>query len=508
MSNLRNALRHGLVHDVSANKIAGMFGGSHNSWRKRLATAQQSGLTVQKLDTMSDTELDALVSGRVRKSLKVQPDWDSERAYMELGYNLSEAHIRYQETVGYTAALAYSSYCEAYRKHQTKLDPVFRHVHVPGEAIQTDYAGFAPVGLRENGKKAKFQLFVSAFPYSHFLFARLYYTQNTNDHIHANIASLEHAGGAPDITIPDNLKAAVIYARPYNRRRLNDKYVAMADHYGMHVRPTRVKKPQDKAPVEIAVKLIQRQLKLALHDKPLMKLHDMNIVLAQIVDRWNAKPMKRSGSMSRRQKFDQFERPHLKPLPNQRLEFLDLPVSRKVEADYHVSFDKVRYSVPFKLIGKSVSIRGSERFIEIRHDNQIIVRHKRSRQDHEMVTLDAHRPETHRAYLAGKLEDWAERQAPEIREWVFASLSPKEGRRDKERRLTRFRHILKLYGEERIVAAVKRAKADDALDYKHVLNMLENNMEQIGVPTFKTPRRIPQMNVRGAAYFGENENVC
>jgi transposase len=508
MSKIRNALRYGLAHNLSANKIAVLFGGSHNSWRKRLNSAARSALSVEALDAMPDTELDALIRGPSRKSRKILPDWEEERAYLELGYNLSEAHLRYQDKVGYGSALAYSSYCEAYRKHQKTIDPVFRHVHVPGEALQTDYAGFTPTGLHENGKKAKFQLFVSAFPYSHFMFAKLFYTQSTNDHIHANIASLEYAGGAPDIVTPDNLKAAVIYARPLSKRRLNEKYVAMADNYGMHIRPARVKKPQDKASVEIAVKLIQRQLKLALRDRPLMTLYDMNLLLREIIDRWNAKPMKRSAGLSRREKFDRFERPQLKPLPNERLEFLDLPVSRNVEADYHVSFDKVRYSVPFKYIGKSVCVRASERFVEIRHDNQIVVRHKRSRQDHAMVTLDAHRPDKHKAYLASKLEEWADRQAPEIAEWVYASLSPKGGQRDKARRLTKFRQMLKLYGEERIVAAVKRAKSDDALSYKHVVNMLENNMEQTGVPAFRKARRIPQLNVRGAAYFGENNNVC
>jgi transposase len=508
MSKIRIPLRHSLMHTVSANGIAGMFGGSHNSWRKRLAIAKKAGLSVETLDAMSDTELETLIRGRVRGVQKTHPDWDEERAYMQLGYNLGEAHIRYQDAVGYGAALAYSSYCEGYRKHQKTIDPVFRHVHVPGEAIQTDYAGFTPSGLHENGKEVEFQLFVSAFPFSHLMFAKLTYTQSTDDHIHANLAALEHARGAPEITVPDNLKAAVIFAQPVSKRKLNAKYVAFADYYGMHIKPARVKKPQDKASVEIAVKLIQRQLKLTIARLPLMTLHDMNVILSVIVERWNAKPMKRSGGMSRQEKFDRFERSFLKPLPKERLEFLDLPVSRKVEADYHIGFDKIRYSVPFKYIGKSVSVRGSERFVEIRYDNRQIARHKRSYQDHNMVTLSAHRPDSHRGYLAGKLEEWADRQAPEFAEWIYASVSPKSGYRDKARRLTRFRRILREHHEDRIVAAVKRAKADNALTFRHVLNMLENNMEHTDMPIFNKPRRVPQLNVRGAAYFERKNNVC
>jgi transposase len=508
MSKLRSPLRHSMMHTVSANGIAKMFGGSHNSWRKRLEIANKTGLTVEALDAMSDTDLETLICGRARSIKKTHPNWDDERAYMCLGYNLGEAHIRYQENVGYSAALAYSSYCQGYRKHQKTLDPVFRHVHVPGEAIQTDYAGFTPFGFNENGKKVAFQLFVSAFPFSHLMFAKLYYSQNTQDHIHANIAAWEHAGGTPEITVPDNLKAAVIYAQPLHKRKLNAKYVACANYYGLHIKTARVKKPQDKASVEIAVKLIQRQLKLTITRLPLMTLHDMNIILKVIVERWNTKPMKRSGGMSRIEKFDRFEWSFLKLLPKERLEFLDLPVTRKVEADYHIGFDKVRYSVPFKYIGKSVSVRGSERFVEIRYDNQELARHKRSYQDHHMVTLNAHRPDNHRSYLAGKLEEWADRQAPEITEWVYASISPKSGHRDKARRLTRFRHILKVHREDRIITAVKRAKADNALSFKHVLNMLENNMEQTDLPTFKKPRRTPQMNVRGSSYFEGKDNVC
>jgi transposase len=59
-------------------------------------------------------------------------------------------------------------------------------------------------------------------------------------------------GGVPEITVPDNLKSAVIKANRYEAL-LNDTYQDLASHYGTCIIPARAAKPRDKAKVEANV---------------------------------------------------------------------------------------------------------------------------------------------------------------------------------------------------------------------------------------------------------------
>jgi hypothetical protein len=62
--------------------------------------------------------------------------------------------------------------------------------------------------------------------------------------------------------------------------------------------------------------------------------------------------MRRIGK-SRRQLFEEIERPVLAPLPGVPFEYAEWK-SAKVHPDYHIEVDKTFYSVPHQLIGRRV----------------------------------------------------------------------------------------------------------------------------------------------------------
>lgn len=74
---------------------------------------------------------------------------------------------------------------------------------------------------------------------------------------------------------------------------------------------------------------------------------------------------------------DEAERATLRPLPARRFE----PVvwkKAKVHRDCHISFDRRRYSVPWRLVGKEVWIRATMARIEVHLDDVRIATHQRS----------------------------------------------------------------------------------------------------------------------------------
>ena len=61
----------------------------------------------------------------------------------------------------------------------------------------------------------------------------------------------------PAQLVPDNPKVGVDRANWYEPG-LNRTYLDLATHYGTAILPTRVRKPRDKAKVEVAVLVVER----------------------------------------------------------------------------------------------------------------------------------------------------------------------------------------------------------------------------------------------------------
>ena len=61
----------------------------------------------------------------------------------------------------------------------------------------------------------------------------------------------------PALVVCDNLKAGVTAACRYEPG-INRSYQDLATHYGTTILPTRVRKPRDKAKVEVAVLIVER----------------------------------------------------------------------------------------------------------------------------------------------------------------------------------------------------------------------------------------------------------
>jgi hypothetical protein len=501
MLKFRQPLKHALRTGASPHRTAELFAVSPTSVRKWLNRAESIELTAEAIDKMTDSQLDAAIRGDHRQSNKAHPDWEAERAYLEKGYNQSEAHIRYVDLVSEQKALSYSAYCENLRKYGAQKPAIFRHTHVPGYAEQADYAGCAPRGLAQDGSERHYQLFVCVLPYSHYIYAACVLGQTAEDYIWAHIGALEHFGGVPVVTVTDNLKAAVIKYGSSGRSILNPKFASFAEYYGLDVQPARPKRPQDKAAVEVAVKIVQRLLKLALKNRPLLGLHDMNMLLREILEKLNRRPIKRAGGKSRFERFVEHERDKLNPLPSARLSFLDLPETRNVDNDYHVGFDASRYSVHYSYIGKQVTVRGSANAVEIRFDNKIIAQHPRSQIRDSFITDEMHRPPNHQAYLKDDLEGWLQLQDPLIAEWAKGCISERARQRDKGRLLAQLRKLKSLYGLERLCNAIRKSNDEGLKGISAVRDILSSNFDLVDHDRVIPQRRVPRLNVRGPEYY-------
>lgn len=148
----------------------------------------------------------------------------------------------------------------------------------------------------------------------------------------------------PALVVPDNAKTAVIKACFYDPQ-ISRSYAEMAAHYGTAILLARPRRPRDKAKVEQAVLMIERWLIGGLRHRTFHSLAELNAAIGEMLRRLNdERPIRRLG-VTRRQLFNEIDRPALKALPETPYVFAEWRI-RRVSIDYHVDVADHYYSVP------------------------------------------------------------------------------------------------------------------------------------------------------------------
>lgn len=152
---------------------------------------------------------------------------------------------------------------------------------------------------------------------------------------------------------PDNLKTG-IKKNTAEELVVNERYRRMCEHYNVAVAPARVRRPRDKASVEMSVGVVERRALAPLRDRTFFSLAELNATISEGVAALCVEPFrKREGS--RDSLFEEVERPLLQPLPPESYEMVERREAT-VAFNYHISFDARYYSVPFNLVRRRVEV--------------------------------------------------------------------------------------------------------------------------------------------------------
>jgi transposase len=391
----------------------------------------------------------------------------------------------------------YSEFCEQYRRWLATQELVLRQDHAPGDKLFVDYAGqTAPVTDRHTGEIRPAQVFVAVLGCSNYTHAEATWTQGSADWLGAHVRALEYFGGVPRAIVPDNLKSGIHKARRYEPD-LNPAYQDFAEHYGVAILPARVRKPRDKAKVEAGVLIVERWILARLRNRTFFSLGELNGAIRELVEILNTRAFKKIEG-TRRSRFEQLERPALKPLPLRGYEFGEWKKA-KVHPDYHIEVGRAYYSVPYRFIGQRVDVRLTAHGLEIFHAGTLIAAHARATERGRRSTRRAHRPERHIAIIENTLARTLERAeaigpatAEVLRQQAARRLHPEETLRSAQ-------GILRLaqdFSPAALEHASKRALALKAYSYRAVRTL-------IGAPTAPTQPALDlaHENVRGPKYF-------
>ncbi len=469
-----------------------------------LRRARRAGLGWPLPEGLSDEDLERLLfppPPAVSPDRRPPPDWPVlHRELKRPGVTLSLLWEEYRSV--HPGGYGYSRFCDLYRDWRGRLNPTMRQAHVVGEKLFVDYAG-ATMEVIDGltGEIRTAQVFVATLGASSYTYAEATWTQALPDWIGSHIRAFAYFGGAPRQVVPDNLKSGVVKACLYDPE-INRTYASMAAHYDTAIVPARPRRPRDKAKVEVGVQIVERRVLARLRHRRFFSLAELNQAIAELLVALNGRVTRHLGA-SRRQLFEQLDRPALKPLPAQAYEYAEWK-QRRAGLDYHVEVAKHYYSVPHRLAKQKLWARITERSVEVFHKGKRVAAHMRGSGNRRHTTVAEHMPSSHRRYAnwtPDRIRSQAAANGPNTETLIDVILRAKPHPEQGFRSCIGILRLAKTHGSERLEAACERALEIGARSYSSVASILKNNLDR------RTPRQatdgpaIDHPNIRGPQYF-------
>ena len=477
---------------------------SHSTVAEYLHRAQAAGLSWPLPADMGEDRLYELLFPKAPSpDSRVIPCPDWSLVHTELrkkSVTLRLLWVEYREA--HPDGYGYSQFCALYRDWSKCLKPSMRLSHKGGEKVFVDYAGqTVPIVDPSTGEIWQAQIFIGVLGASNYTYAEAQESQELFNWIGAHVRMFLFFGGVTEIVVPDNLKAGVKHPSRYEPD-LNPTYHDLAEHYGLAVIPTRVRKPRDKAKAEVGVQVVERWILARLRNHTFFNLADLNRAIRELLDVLNTRQMEHL-ERSRRELFEELDQPALKPLPEEPYEFA-IWKKGTVNIDYHVDFEKHYYSVPHDLVLKEIMIRATQSTVEIYFNRERVASHRRVKAPGRHTTVAEHMPPAHQKYLEWSPErfvNWAQKTGPHTAQLVQALLQSRQHPQQAYRSCLGILRLSSHYGEERLEAACRRALPAGICSYKGVKNILDAKLEQVEAQEPSTVVPDSHENIRGQEYY-------
>ena len=489
----------------SRREIALAIGAARSTVSDYLKRAERAGLSWPEAAAWDDAALERALfppPPDVPAETRGMPDFvHVHRELKRKGVTLFLLWEEYK--AAHPKGFGYSWFCEHYRAFAGKVDVVMRQTHRAGEATFVDYAGHT-VGVvdRETGEERQAQVFVAVLGASNYTYAEASWTQGLADWIASHQRAFRFFSGVSATVVPDNLKAGVTRPHRYEPE-LNRTYAEMAAHYGTAVLPARVGKPRDKAKAETSVLLVERWILARLRHLTFFSLDELNRAIAELLVRLNERPFRKLPG-SRRELYEQLDRPALQPLPAQPYVLATFKNAR-VNIDYHIELERHYYSVPYQLVRTQVEARLTAHTVEIFHRGKRVASHRRSWRCGQHTTVAAHMPRPHREYAEWtprRLVAWAARTGPATGALIEQILTQRRHPQQGFRSCLGILRLAKRYGEDRLEAACRRALHIGSARYKSIESILRHGLDREPLPEpSQQALPIDHANVRGSKYY-------
>jgi len=512
MTKYREILRL-LNQGISQRSVAASCNCSRSTVQRTIARAEECGLEWPLPPGMTDDRLRKIFSPPPLISSSSHKEPDYEKIHRELAKSGVTLSLLWNEYIAECrqndeVPLMYTQFCKRYRDYAVIHKATMHIDRKPGEQMEVDWAG-QTMTMTDNitGVSIPVYIFVAALPYSGYAYVEGFLSRNQENWIAAHVNAYRHFGGATRMLISDNLKTGVVRTDSYEPV-INKIYQEMAEHYGTAVIPARVRKPKDKPVVEGAVGVVSTWIMAALRNWRFFSIRELNEAVFEKLAEFNSKPFQKKPG-SRLSVFEEYERPMLQPLPDKQFELAEWKICT-VQYNYHISADKMFYSVPYEYIKQKVDVRLTRDTIEVFLNSNRIASHIR-KYGHpgQYATLKEHMPEDHQKYTHWNAErylSWARNIGENTVTVTKAILNSRQIEQQTYRACMALLKMSDKYSAPRLESACKRALSyTPAPSFKSIQTILATGQDEVLDDTPEHDASAEFGYTRGSGYYGGDE---
>lgn len=243
----------------------------------------------------------------------------------------------------------------------------------PGQQLQID---FGSTRVMVADEALRIFLFVATLGYSRRIYVAVFLHERQTAWLQGLEGALRHFGGVPQELLIDNAGSLVNAHNPQTREvRFNDRFHAFCRYWGVTPRACAPYRARTKGKDERGVGYVKHNAIAGHRFDSLEALHaHLAYWTREVAD---ARVHGTTGEVPT-ERFERLERAALKPLP-QRAPFLQVrELARRVHTDACIELDTNRYSVPWRLIGESVTVVVAERMVRVLYAGQEVACHAQS----------------------------------------------------------------------------------------------------------------------------------
>ena len=496
---------------ISQRSIAQSCQCSRNTVATVLQRASAANLT-WPLDVETDADLERLLFPEKQEQVSLRRMPDFEKVSKELarsGVTLKLLWMEYCEECRQLdeQPFMYSQFCFHFQKFAEKEHATMHIPRKPGDRIEVDWAGDKLYIVdRDTGEAIPVYLFVGVLPFSMHAYAEGCLRMDMENWIHVHVNMFQYFGGSAVMLVPDNLKTGVDHTNDWYTPQINRTYQELAEHYNTAVVPARVRKPKDKSGAEGTVGVVSTRIIAALRNRKFFSLEELNRAVRQKLDEHNkALFTKREGS--RYSVFQSQEKAFLHKLPTAQFELAQWKVAT-VQYNYHISVEKMQYSVPYEYIKQKVDVRLTKNMVEVFYNQNRIASHRRLYgHPGQYSTVEAHMPEDHQKYLqwdGDRFIRWAESIGPATAVTVKGILASHKIQQQGYKSCMGLLKLADKYSVTRLENACVRAlQFTPQPSYKSVKNILVTGQDKLEIASAEKKSVNNEYGfTRGAEYYG------
>lgn len=423
----------------------------HYSDRRSIKSiAREFGIdrkTVRRLVRRREVRL-SIVAGRRRSILDPFKE-EIRTLLLKDGRMTGTSILNRLRQMGYTGGTStLHSYLQIERGRFARPREAFLRLEfMPGEVAQVDWGEFGDVF----GDGVKVHCFAMVLAHSRMVYAEFTRSEKLEEFLRCHESAFRFFGGAPRECWYDNLATAVS-DRVGGLVRFNPRFLAYMGHHSVRPVACNVARGNEKGRVEDFIKYLRTNF---WGGRDFKDFEDLNFQLRKWQDETANVREHRSLRKVVRIVFEMEEKPRLlaiNPVPYDTDEIF----SRQVSPDFHLQYESNRYSVPWTLVGMTVTVRVTSIEVKVYYHEKFVCSHVRSYLKGAVITNEPHRAGLLERKPGGSRDTWqlnyVKGLGPKMAEYVEVV---RQGPRSLKYELSRLIGLVTIYGEALVVSACK-----------------------------------------------------